>query len=643
MVASAIITNTCQAGPMEDAQAAGTSSGATIQGLFGNKIGFNDNISTPLTSNATLLKTIDGSTSFSADLATPSSNKFLDLVIQPSPTGDLQLAMFSIDTNMDGTTDYVYQVPRPISGVCGNGYVTCTTGTWSGCSYYKWISDSNGQLSDVSAQSSDLGGCYCINSSCGSNLVWSNANIILKDLGGGGVSAIQKANIGFMVTNVSVTPVSISYYGRLTNNATMSTTNATTILPTPATAQDYYNNPTALSSEVNNLVAVSASDPDSLYSMIYNSSAATATQRTVTQCSIKRNGSVSTVSEDIGYDVAFIIDYDADGSSKECNWATQSFACKTIYGGGMGYTNCKKTVMSHLTDIVHSLYPVSAGQSCISMDVKGTVDPLSPHPGCNGSGNDSTHAFVRVWCYTKLPHSGSQITSNIPIVREKRDEYSETVSDGCSVYAADTNCRLQNEEIDGVVTVNNYNVTGLSGLSGCRTFNGQVGNFDICRPWWEKKRTYFCENPVAYDFSDIGTRYGSLEQSFVQSGNSVTFTDNTKDASGNWTNQTVNLTLISTPTGSACEQSCKTKAPKEDNEVTTSGLGSTLRRNNANAYDYLYRICVNSVCPIELPGEVIISNCACGSSIDEAATAVQAMRLAGKDTICTSGVEKPLQ
>ena len=136
---------------MDDAKIAGKASGNTVQGLFGKKENLNKNLSVPMTDSTTPMKTIDGSTSFAANLTSPSSASFLKVMMQPSGSGDLQLVRISQDINMDGTIDTLNTVPRVISGVCANGYYSCTAGTWSNCQPYKWVSDASGHVSDTGA------------------------------------------------------------------------------------------------------------------------------------------------------------------------------------------------------------------------------------------------------------------------------------------------------------------------------------------------------------------------------------------------------------------------------------------------------------------------------------------------------------
>ena len=156
------------AGTYDDGKTAGSAAAQSALTQFGSRDLANRNISQPMTSPTTLMRTVDGSQSFQANLTAPASAKFLELFIQPAGTGDLQKVMISQDLDTDGAFDYVYNLSRPVSGVCGNGYIACDPATWNHCQYFKWAAGPDGKIADVAASITDLGGCYCINSSCGS-------------------------------------------------------------------------------------------------------------------------------------------------------------------------------------------------------------------------------------------------------------------------------------------------------------------------------------------------------------------------------------------------------------------------------------------------------------------------------------------
>ena len=193
--------------------------------------------------------------------------------------------------------------------------------------------------------------------------------------------------------------------------------------------------------------------------------------------------------------------------------------------------------------------------------------------------------------------------------------------------------------MDGVQTFANFNATGLTPLPGCRTFTGEVDTNTVCRDWWQKKRTYVCGSQT-YDFSAIGTRFGTVVTSSTDNGTSLDFQDKRLGAGG-WNAANGSIALPGRDPAATCEQACKTRIPKDDTQVTLSGDVTTMR-NPATSYDFFYRVCdQNGQCPAG-PGEEVVKECQCINEFAEAATIIQTLRTAGKDTICTTGTKKPL-
>lgn len=637
-------------GPMEDAKVAGKVSGDTVQGLFGKKENLNTNLSVPMTDSTTPMKTIDGSTSFAANLTSPSSASFLKVLMQPSGSGDLQLVRISQDLNMDGVIDTIYTVPRVVSGLCANGYYSCTAGTWSNCHPYKWVSDASGHVSDTGAAVTELGGCYCINSSCGSQLVWNNSALILKDLGGGVVSAIQRANIGFTVTNVSLTPVTIDYYGRLVGSATVQDAMQVQTLPPPVDAQAYYTNPGAMSGSVGGITASQAADPDSLYYNMLNSPAVNQTSAEQRKCAITRVAGVNSTSST----------YSNTGNSSLCvdhflkmqiwkqDESTYKLQLLDTSPGGVPHGNCGGATDVNGWHTIETISLPPASPSAQGLVTTATFAlPSMGGGGCTGGSGfvDGVLNGFNVPVNTTIvcPESGPQgVWFNWSYYFEfKLDNYNESVDDQCQSLATDPECKLKDEIVDGVAVLQNYNNTGLNQLPSCQNINGASGPMQICRPWWSKKRTYICQT-TPMDFADLKKRYGAVVGGTSQSGNMLNYADLTKDQSGNWTAGGGSILMPDADANEVCEPSCRTQVPHEDNEVTTTGVASDIRLNPSAATDYMYKVCVNGVCPLTKPGEVIIDDCQCLSNFNDAALAVQSLRMAGQDLICTSGQRKPL-
>ncbi len=160
-----------------------------INSMYSSKESINENIYKPI-SNQKNFRTYSGK-DFSAPMSCPSTNKAVVITFNPVGGNDYT-ATISIDTNIDGRLDYTYSTPN-ISGICTNGIVSCSPGTWSNCNYYYWQADTSLRLSLVRTNNLDsrLGVCSCSNGSCG----YSSIDQPLFGLIGGGVSqALQKIN-----------------------------------------------------------------------------------------------------------------------------------------------------------------------------------------------------------------------------------------------------------------------------------------------------------------------------------------------------------------------------------------------------------------------------------------------------------------
>ena len=140
------------------------------------------------------ISTVDNSRTFNPNIACQKTATLLELIAQPAATGDIGTLRISRDKDLDGTVDQTLTLPVPVSGICANGVVSCQPGTWNQCKSFKWDVASGGDLKLAQVDLTDLAGCYCINNSCGSNLVWGNMASVLKDLGGGVIGALTTAD-----------------------------------------------------------------------------------------------------------------------------------------------------------------------------------------------------------------------------------------------------------------------------------------------------------------------------------------------------------------------------------------------------------------------------------------------------------------
>jgi hypothetical protein len=223
----------------------------------------------------------------------------------------------------------------------------------------------------------------------------------------------------------------------------------------------------------------------------------------------------------------------------------------------------------------------------------------------------------------------------------------ESIEDGCQALAADPACAQWDEIADGVKVFENFNPTGLAPLPSTRTFSG-IGLHPIERNWWVKQRAYLCTTGAApYDFSAAATRFGHVVSSLDDAGGAPTRYEDLRSDSGTGGPQSWTPVAASFDTGALggalledCELACKTQRQTEDYQAGVAGVAAQMQ-TDPQRFDIIYHACRNGVCPAG-PGETIVQDCACLNEFTQAALMMQAMRLAGQDTICTSGTPNPI-
>ena len=632
------------------ADSSGTASGNMVLQRYGTKDALNQNLSVPMTNSATPMHTVNGATSFTAASSVPSSKQFLQILIQPASTGDLSTVVVMQDLNGGGAFTNSSTLGMPVSGVCANGFISCTPGTWSNCQPYIWQSDNTGALSVAPTGITQLGGCYCINSSCGNALAWKNASLVLKDLGGGAVGAIHVADASVVISNVSTDTTTISYYGQLVRNATnagQSSLPALASSPTVMQDQSYYNNWASLDAAKNNIATAQGSDPTSLYYQVVNGVGAN-TGGSQRSCTVKRAGVITSVP---------VASYSGTGSGGLCDdyylyaqikqVGNQAYSLELVDTGPYGLIQMHANCMDDPGgDHWHVMKVVQLPQDSGSNQVKLTKAQFALSNvggmGCSSFGIISIDGIMQGFGNPTLTSAvctqkGAQyITFDWSYLFEfSTDTYQETVSDDCTAFEHDPDCQLEDDVVDGVQVVTNFNGTGLWPLPTCNTYTGVVGPMNICRPWWYQQRTYMCKNKNQFDFSSTIKRFQQVVTTSTDNISNLTYTDYRQDANGNWTSVPSTIQLPGRDPAEECSKSCKVKRPKIETGVGVDGVNSSLRISN-DSYDIMYMNCDTGSCPVQ-PGDIIVTDCSCIDDFGEAATMMQVVRQCGADSICSSG------
>jgi hypothetical protein len=593
------------------------------------------NVIDPILSSSPLVSA-DGTT-FNAQASCQSENEYLRVYAQPQADGDLDVSIVN-DHDLDGTFSPT-QVIHDVAGVCHNGYATNCNGDFSSCDFLEWAVDSNFNVSGTPSsitQGGGVEGCYCINNSCGAGLYFVNQERIHDDIGTGISLAYQQVNPSFGITNVTNNGGITSFYGHDPDSCGVSETSE----------QVYFNNPSNIPS-----AAFALSGTSSLFASV--SSAQNSGHSATTQACF----------EEHSYDILAPTFNDIIEITRVAGTASVNSCGANCYMLEIGLPGNNYLHGGSCTQYHHRVeFDVKKPEMISSMTLLDTHyddDVMIQHTGSAGTQNVW---FSRLWDPTNPPGSCDTGPDTITINRDISGYFTQTEVSNIDVYnVADikgemvihirvtvnpvcgsepkvnntcgsipSECYLDQEEIDGVSTIVNTIGTGLVPLPSSRTFTNGACSDTFSRPYWRIDRTYKC--PVAgspYDFNDALDRAVVVNNSTTASG----YNDR-RIINGAPQLSTEGLSLPTLPTVSPCQMSCKTRKTVAELGIATTGL-SVGSRPNDTRYEYSYKACEANTCPIEA-GETVETPCGCLDRFGEAASAIQAFRLAGKDFVCTT-------
>lgn len=592
------------------------------------------NYLTPGLSNQPI-STVDGSQRFATSLACQQSATMLELLAQPGPSGDITHLSITRDKDLDGSFDSSLTVPVAVSGICANGVISCEAGTWDQCRSFKWDVGASGDLKLSEVDLPNLSGCYCVNASCGSNLVSGNLASVLKDLGGGVIGALTTADPRIGVAQASVDGPVIRYVGAQTTACT----NAPSV-----TATSYRTNPTAISSD-----AYSASQASSVFTALAASPTASGKAEVTSSCTIEREIDVKSW------------DYD------DIHAVSGSIASVTSCGA-----NCRR-------------YQIRGAGTCGSTPpiYTATFDPIAPdrivsarivEMGADDwvqarvNGAIVGYAGKRQWLGTGLPTGDCRISDDpwynrnpiditaqlkagttivgarvrgggggnwgyvtVEVVVDTACEVSERLVDLCAGYAGNSACRLLSEDVDGVETVRNGINTGLKPLAQTRLFGSGNCTYQYSRDFFLRSRRYSCIT----DSATINEPDLSRAAYIIDHSTETILADRIQSGDGSMSETARSFSLPDRPAVASCEAICKTRAPKANSGVAPAGAVAE-KQNDPTGWDSFYHVCsADSVCPLS-EGEEVVTPCGCIDDFPEAVVMMQTVRLAGSDLACTA-------
>ena len=582
------------------------------------------------------IATVDSTKSFTPTINCQKTASLLQVLVQPSATGDIGTIRVSQDTDFDGSFDRSNTLAKPVSGICANGVISCQPGSWNQCHFFKWDVDAAKALKLSEVGMSELAGCYCVNNSCGTNLVWGNLSEVLKDLGGGMVGALTTIDARIGVAQAQVKGPVIDYVGAL----------ATACAADPNLGQTAYrSNPAAIQSDAATIAA-----GNSIFQMVKGSPAGIGKAEQTRSCTITREVVLSSATyEDIvSVSGALQAQYSCGPD------------CRRYRIGGEGNCSAAPPIFTARFDIQRPERLVSARIVGMGAEdwVQGRVDgaivgyagkrpwltEALPSGDCAVDGTWSSAAVVDLT--ERFKAGGASIGARVRGGKDERWGYvdievrvdtscshTERLVDLCSGYAADGACRLSDEDVDGVVTFRNGVATGLRPLQQTRLFGTDSCTVELTRDFFERRRAYKC----VLDNGSVPVPDLSRGAYIIDHSTETLLADQIKNKDGSVTQTTSPFALPDRGSVPACEPICKTRAPKVNTAAAPAGVVGS-QQNDPAGWDTFYHVCeASNVCPTG-PGEEIVSACGCLDDFPEAVVMMQSVRLAGADMTCTSAV-----
>jgi len=582
------------------------------------------------------ITTVDNSKSFTPTLACQKTQSLLEILVQPSASGDIGTVRISQDKDFDGTFDTVSNLPVPVSGICANGVISCAPGTWNQCTYFRWDVDASKSLKLAQVDMPDLSGCYCVNNSCGANLVWNNLASVLGDLGGGMVGALTTADPRIGVARAQVNGPLIDYVGAQ-STACASDTNV------PQTA--YKTNPAAIQGD-----AASIAAGNSIFQMVAASPAGAGKAQRTVACTIERQ--VSMVDPQLDDIVARTAGGYATSrtGSNVADFLMGSPPDNSLSGGSCSLFDFRMTL--HVSDPTRittvtlvSWFADDWGQVRIDGDLLDSgpspwTDAGLPQGKCEMGKTyySNPNLDLKPWL-TKGDHEiwlrvavskGGEGFADVHVEADDSCSSTEQLADLCGGYAADPKCHLDAEDVDGVETFRGGVATGLRPLPQTRLFGADRCTLQLTRDFFLRKRSYVCE----FDNASLPPPDLSRGAYIIDHSTETLLADQQKQRDGTVTTSTRPFSLPDRGSVPACESICKTQAPRLNNAAAPSGVMGS-QQNDPTGIDTFYHVCSSdNICPLGL-GETMVSACGCLDDFPEAVVMMQTVRLGGADMTCT--------
>lgn len=626
---------------------------STVKGQTNNASKLNESQIRPVSGDQ-LMKTYDGKTSFNGKAVCKGTSEFMRMLVQPAANGDLKILNVMQDTNMDGKLDITTAPGWDVSVVCSNGFQTCTDANNAAtCKSYSWVADTNSyQLGRKAIAMSDLGGCYCINNSCGNNLAWNNLSQVLNDLGGGASQALSRANPWFTLSQIKVDGVSASFVGGDTASCSMGDSEGFFGTADGKKILNYQDNYNAMKDDANTTKTTSDA-----YRMITEGSLNPNEKSDIYNCDVTRTVTLDEpkLNEIIAFD-------GGEGSVQQCGNDCLQLVLGRLgdnyWSGSCKYYEVESNffIKDHTriasATLVNAFFDdwmqLWADDKVVWSGPYGNWNDAGPVPGsCELSKSWKQTPNLDFKQYLdqngqvkfKIRVEVSGDGEGYALVKLKADlscrEGQEYTTNTCQAYEQDKNCQLVDETVDGVKTFTGSINTGLIPLPQTQVLQGSFCSLPVKRDWFKKKRSYRCNRTTDFNFDNIIERKAYIDKTVTPGDYKDKMFNNGKVSYG-----AGELFWPDMPKVGECINMCKTRKVKTTPDMAINGQVDKNNKGGVVKYDNFYYECdTSNQCPAG-PGEEVIKACQCLNEFAEASAIMQVIRQAGQDMICSSGTAK---
>lgn len=606
------------------------------------------------------LETTNGEKKFSAPMTCGAETPFLAVTLGITGSGEITFPDIKVDKTGDGVFDQTSTFPAA-SGICSNGVIQCTPGTWDNCFGYKWILDDSQNLALAPSPLTELGDCRCINNSCTSQYATMYFSTLQQQIGATLSQVTSQRDYSLAITNVITTGQTLTYYGQAIASCGSSPS---------AVATHYYKNSSNLVQDANLKISTGDNKESDLRRLVMNSPTATNSLTNLSRrsCEITRELSLDEIS---------LLDVIAVGSGTASAAVVDSNTVDITIGriGNNYYNppgNCGTFSESAELAILRPDRITSAALKHVIYDdhiqvlMSGSViwngphgnwtnpnSPIPPTGNCehgrsNEENDEAANLAVDLIPYMPASPGNLSVGLNVRVggrgegyarIRVTADtsckEASDQIIDDCGSLSQQGSCKLVEENIDGIQTILNGVRTGNATHPQSSIVSSTTCSLNFKRNWLKIIRTYECETQNQYDFETAAQRVSVIESSTTE----TSYTD-LRTTPNSTTPIQINgeLTLFDEIEVPACTLRCKVTKSEAENDVLVSGVSNDYVTEPEQS-EIIYHECKNNTCPIK-QGEQILQDCGCLNGFADTAVMMQTIRMAGSDLLCSSGQKK---